>query len=180
MYPEVLGYGDFEVEPFDKYYEKWPEELKSIPKEIVEHWVYRHWQQFQSWIHLNPHKWEYNLIQFNNEEIMKIDHFGNEIEGMDARAREIMEGKPRSEAWLPKNMLETGTVPTPIMVAHNGGNIIHPYGWDTDFMKEPYQIIEGHERLTILRGMINFSHSSLKKKHSVWLIKVGNTHEKKK
>jgi len=171
-YPPVEGYGDHEVESFDSYFEKWPKD-SVIPKDIVEQLVYRHWSDFEEdWIPLDPHGWEYELRTFTNGEILQVDHIGDWVQRFDAEGKEYVEGKPRSETWLAKHMLSEGTFPAPIIVAEDCGHIRHPKGWDTDYFKEPYQLIEGHCRMGCIRGMINSSHKKLKNEHQVWVVRI--------
>lgn len=175
-YPQVIGYGDHIhlLESFEQYYEKWPK-TSAVPKDVVEQWIYRHWSDFEeNWVTLNPHCWEFELQSFDNDKLLKIDHIGDWIQQLDAEGKEYVEGKPRSETWLGQHMLSEGTFPVPIIVAEHCGHIRDPRGWDDDYFKEPYQLIEGHCRLACIRGMINSSHKNLKKEHQVWVIKIPN------
>lgn len=172
MYPEVIGYGDWGAEDFEDYYKRWPDELKTIPKSIVEHWIHRHWQDFQDWIVLKPHTWKFELCEFDNAEALKVDHFGDWPETFNGWGRELVELEPRSETWLGQYMLENGTFPEPIIVAKNCGHVVHPKGFKDDYMKEPYHLIEGHFRISYLWGMIQANYHSLKGKHQVWLISI--------
>ena len=74
MYPAVKNYDSLSPELFEEYFKKWPEKLNHIPKEVIESWIYRHWSDFQDWIPLQPEKWKYELCEFNNDQILEIDH----------------------------------------------------------------------------------------------------------
>lgn len=174
-FPAVKGYGDFDVEPFEEYYARWPAALAAMPKCVVESWVYRHWTDFQSWIELDPAAWKYSLSEFTNEQIMAIDHFGDWRKTLDHWGSELLTNRRRQETWLAKSMLDAGTVPAPIIVAVEAGHVRHPRGLKADFMKEPYQLIEGHMRLAYLRGMNTGGWQTLKPKHLVWAVEIPRT-----
>lgn len=174
MYPEVTNYGDIEMEPFESYYSRWPGTLSSIPKPIVEDWIYRHWRDFsEHWINLNPHKWSYELLPLPTSAIIAVDHIGTWIHDLDSEGVEYVGGAPRSKTKLARFMLANGTFPVPIIVAKNAGTIIHPRS-KGEFMKEPYQLIEGHCRLACIRGMINSKHPNLLDIHNVWVVTIPN------
>lgn len=172
MYPPVKGYGDFEVESFNDYYARWPDHLSSIPRSVVEDWVYRHWQDFKNhWAAMQPHQWGFERASFSNSEILSIDHIGTWISELDAEGVEYVTGKPRSRTKLAQHMLANGTFPVPIIVARNAGHVQHPRSGG-ERMKEPYQLIEGHCRLACLRGMINAAHPNLAPTHEVWVVTI--------
>ncbi|MGM0785988.1 MAG: hypothetical protein ACQEUM_17985 [Pseudomonadota bacterium] len=172
VFPEVKGYGGYNPEDFEDYYRRWPDELQTIPKCVVEQWIHRHWDDFQDWIALNPHKWSWERREFTNQEILKIDHFGDWIEQLHSEGTEYVSAKPRSETFVGGYMLEHGTTPVPMIVAEYSGHAVHPKGFKDDYMKEPYQLIEGHSRLGCLLGMIDSDHPNLMKKHQVWVVRI--------
>lgn len=174
--PEVRGYGELNKESFESYYARWPAEFSSVPKCVVENWIYRHWANFQAWLPLRPLEWKYELTEYSNEQIMTIDHFGDWLDTLDYWGSELFRDKMRRDTWLAQYMLRGGTTPVPIMVAVNAGQVCHPRGCETDLMKEPYQLIEGHMRLAYLRGMIRRGYGALKPTHSVWAITIPPNH----
>lgn len=168
-YPPIKNYGDWNVESFEAYYSHWPSALSSIPKEVVEDWIYRHWMDFENhWVALKPHQWLYQKTELSNDEILSIDHFGTWIKELDCEGVEYVSGAPRSNTRLARFMLEHGTFPVPILVAKDSGHVIHPRS-NSEAMREPLQLIEGHSRLACLRGMIQVQHPALASKHEVWL-----------
>lgn len=171
MYPEVENYGDINQESFQSYYVKWTDNLSSIPKCIVEQWIHRHWNNFQEWRILNPHKWKYELKELSNYEILKIEHQGKWINDLHMEGKTYFNNGRRRNSPISKFMLENGTTPKPIMIAINRGSVIYPKVKNT-YMKEPYQLIEGHTRLGCLFGMIDANDKELKSKHKVWLIRI--------
>jgi hypothetical protein len=171
-YPPVADYGGFNPESFDAYYARWPNELASIPKQVVEDWIHRHWRDFAShWVKLSPHAWAYELKTLTSEEVLTIDHIGTWIAELDAEGVEYVSGARRSQTRLATFMLDRGTFPVPILVAKMSGHVVHPRSRD-ERMKEPLQLIEGHARLACLRGMINSAHPRLASKHQVWVASI--------
>jgi len=172
MYPAVRNYGDYNKESFDEYYRRWPSALGGIPKGIVEDWIYRHWSDFEEyWMSLQPQNWLYELVQLDNSAVLSIGHVGSWIPELDAEGVEYVGNFPRAKTRLARFMTETGTFPVPIIVARMAGSIVHPRsGGET--MKEPFQLIEGHNRLACIRGMINSNHPHLLNSHSVWVATI--------
>jgi hypothetical protein len=170
MYPAVKNYDSLSPELFEEYFKKWPEELNHIPKEVIESWIYRHWSDFQDWIPLQPEKWKYELCEFNNDQILEIDHVGNWLPQLKSWGRELLKGNHRKTTWLGQYMLEYGSTPTPIIIGKNFSEIYHPIEFGEQKMKVPYQLIEGHLRLSYLNGMISEGYSTLMKKHKVWVV----------
>lgn len=172
MYPAVKNYGDMDCESFESYFARWPAEFSSIPHGVVEDWVYRHWHDFNShWAKLKPHQWLFSKTEFNNDQILAVDHIGTWISELDAEGVEYVTGFPRSRSRLAQYMLSSGTYPVPIIVAKNAGHVLHPRS-NREPMKQPYQLIEGHCRLACLRGMINANHAALAPMHEVWLVEI--------
>lgn len=171
-YPVVRRYGDIDMESFEEYYSRWPSELSSIPRGIVEDWIYRHWKDFdRHWAELAPHTWSYELAQLTTEELWSVDHICTWIQELDAEGVEYVSGAPRSQTRLAQFMIKNGTFPVPIVVARGAGHIVHPRSGG-EHMKEPLQLIEGHCRLACIRGMIKSNHPSLLARHSVWLVDI--------
>ncbi len=169
MFPLVKNYDSLSPELFENYYQKWPQALNHIPKEVVETWIYRHWSDFKDWLPLQPESWGYELCEFTNEQIMEIGHVNNWPLQFRSWGRELLQGQHRKTTWLGKYMLEQGTTPTSIIVGKNFGFFSHPIECGDQQMKEPYQLIEGHMRLSYLMGMISEGHSNLTEKHKVWV-----------
>lgn len=171
MTPQVTNYGDFNQEKFESYYAKFPNYLKNIPKDVVENWIYRHYDDFIEWIPLNPQNWIYELKDFTNEDILTISHILDWMPELKAEGLEYVSGGKRANHYVGKYMLSHGTTPSPIIVGENIGHLYHP-NQKSILMKNPYQLIEGHKRLACLLGMINISHHNLNDKHKVWVINI--------
>jgi hypothetical protein len=169
--PAVKGYGDLETESFDDYYDRWPTELSNFPKCVVENWVYRHWQDFKNlWLDRSIEDFVFELAEFNNAQISEVRHIGDWLETMDYWGDELFRNKLRQSTWLAKYMLANGTTPAPIIIAPNASGLEHPKGGSM----QDLQLIEGHMRLSYLRGMIRHNHSGLKALHVVWRLDLPN------
>ena len=172
LYPVVIDYGEVECESFESYYGRWPSDLEPIPRCVVEQWIYRHWSDFQEWIPLEPHHWAWNRRSLSNDEVLQIGHVGDWIEHLLAKGKEFVSADLASGTQLDLYMRTHGTTPAPIIVAENAGHVLHPKGFSTDFMKEPFQLIEGHKRLARLIGMIDSGFLGLQSKHDTWVVQV--------
>lgn len=173
MIPKVRNCGDFEVEPFEKYFSRWPRELCNFPRYVIEHWVYRHNLQFlDMWAPLRPELWTFSLQEMTNEEIMSVQHLDGELEHYDSVGRKLL-GTTDPHQKLAQYMSMNGTYPVPIIVALNAEGIQHPKGREGELMKTPLQLIEGHRRLGLLREMNRRSWPTLKSKHEVWTLSFG-------
>ena len=160
------------MESFESYYARWPVELAGIPKPIVEHWIHRHWSCFRErWVSLHPHTWTYRLTSMSSEQVLAIDHVGKWIEELDAEGVEYVTGAPRSRTPLAQKMLASGTFAEPIIVAEGASHVVCPRSGG-ERMKVPLQLIEGHTRLAIIRGMINARHPNLASEHDVWVVRI--------
>lgn len=172
--PEVKGYGDLEVEPFEEYYARWPAILSNFPTCVIQNWVHRHWQDFHDlWLDRGIEHFIFQQNVFTSPQIMQIGHVGNWLDTMDYWGDELFRNRQRQDTWLAKYMLTHGTSPAPIIVAKDTHDQEHPRGG----AMHPLQLIEGHMRLSYLRGMIRHNHPALQGRHSVWLLNFPKTGE---
>jgi hypothetical protein len=164
---------DFEQEPFQSYLERWPDELSNVPEDVIEHWLYRHNDQVSDFCEVyDLGTWSFELSTFDNGHILEVLHFEDELEKLDATGdRLIMEGMPGYDTA--DYMLEYGTFPCPIIVAHMAGDHRHHKSVGDETMLEPYHLIEGHRRLGFIRAMIRNNHPKLLRAHEVWVVNIG-------
>lgn len=167
--PEPTTSGDFEVEPFETYFERWPTEYANVPSGVVETWVYRHWRDFQCWLPLQPLDWAYELKKMSSSEILTIGHVGTWPETLKYWGDDLFEGSSRRTTWLGRSMLDMGTTPAPIIVARDAGRYRHPREAANAPFIEPYQLVEGHMRLAYLQSMIRREHPQLRSHHEVFV-----------
>ncbi len=166
--PEPIGWGSSAVEPFVDYYKRWPKQFAAVPELVVESWIYRHWQDFQAWLPLRPLNWKYEMQSLDCNAILQIRHVRRWPETLARWGDDLLEGRDRRETWLGRTMLEAGTTPTPMIVAHGAGRYRHPREGNEPFC-EPYQLIEGHLRIAYLQGMIRHGHPCVQTHHDVFL-----------
>ncbi len=173
LLPEPINWGNFDVEPFESYLLRWPNEYRHVHRVIIETWVYRHWSDFQAWLPLHPMSWHYDTASMSNDEILTISHIGDWPQILQYWGDDLLNGTLRRKTWLGCYMLENGTAPAPIIVAKQAGQFFHPRERG-ERMVEPYQIIEGHMRLAYLQAMIRKSYSTLSARHSVIVATIPN------
>lgn len=164
---------DFEQESLESYLDRWPDELSNVPEDVIEHWLYRHNEQVEDFCEVyDLGAWNFEIQSFDNEKIFEILHFEDELEKLDATGeRLIAEGMPGYDTG--DYMLENGTFPCPIIVAHMAGGHSHHKGIGDETMLEPYHLIEGHRRLGFIRAMIRNDHPSLQEAHDAWVVTIG-------
>ncbi|MGY3571627.1 hypothetical protein [Vibrio paucivorans] len=169
--PVVQHINDFTLESFKSYYSRWPKNLRNIPKNIVEQWVYRHNETFlEMWSELRPHKWSFQRKNFSVKECLGITHLPREIEHYeDVGNRYIRQVNDRD--FLSNYMLQHGKFPQPIIVARGASAILHPKGAHLNEFMTDNQLIEGHRRLGLLRAMFK-NEMKLKSKQKVWVMRI--------
>ncbi|WP_414430932.1 hypothetical protein ACMG4M_05955 [Alcanivorax sp. IL3] len=166
-FKEASDIGD--QEGLEDYLANWPEHLKNIPECVIEQWIYRHNDTFiDLWSGYEPENWGFELVQFDNDEVFEIMHLEGELEQYDYVGEEFIK-QPYKRGYLADYMLENGTFPQPIIVAIDAGDLEHPRSHPGEYMEEPYQLIEGHRRLGLLRTMINNGLETTNF-HEVWLM----------
>jgi hypothetical protein len=172
--PPVKRYGDWNVESFEDYLNRWPSRaFPDFPDCLLENWLYRHWPEFSEyWLPAGCLEWKYEKKTFSNDEISKIRTFKDMMETMDYWGDDLFEDSMRQNSWLGKYMLENGTIPAPILVFQEGGEIVHPRGRGNEKMCTPFQLIEGHMRTAYLWGMRKNLHSALQSEHDVWVARI--------
>ena len=170
MIPKVKDYDSPEREELDDYLKRWPQEYCNFPENVIENWVHRHNPQFISdWSDYNISSWVFELRSMSVEEIMKIEHLDGELDHWDYVGDTYINSNDPYQ-YLANYMRNNGTFPEPIIIAENANGIRHPKGLDGEFMKTPYQLIEGHRRLGFLRAMVRLNMATLKDNHEVWVI----------
>lgn len=169
--PKPIGYGSFEVEPFQAYRARLPVDFDRVPDLVIETWIYRHWSDFQAWLSLRPLEWQYALVPMPSAEIRRISHVGGWPDTLKSWGDDLLDGGSRKNTWLGRHMLAQGTTPAPMIVATNAASYEHPR--ERGFaMAEPYQIIEGHMRLAYLQALIRREHPIVKNSHDVFVVEL--------
>lgn len=169
--PKPIGYGTFEIEPFEAYRARLPVDFDRVPDPVIEHWIYRHWSDFQAWLPLRPLEWYYVLVSLPSAEIGQISHVDDWPDTLRYWGDDLLDGTRRKNTWLGKYMLTQGTTPAPMIIAANAASYEHPR--ESGFaMAAPYQIIEGHMRLAYLQALIRREHPTVKNSHDVFLVEL--------
>ena len=161
-----------EDEDFNAYLLRWPKQLSNVPEDVIKNWAFVHNQQvieFCSSYDLSA--WRFKLEKFDNDEILKISHFKDELEKIDGKSFRLFTGELNGYDTA-DFMLQHGTFPCPIIVAHNAGNIVHHRSTKNETMIEPYHLIEGNRRLGFIREMIRTKYENLKSNHEVWVVSI--------
>ena len=166
--PAPRNSGTFNVEPFAEYRTRWPKKYSNVPTEVIETWVYRHWEDFQAWLPLRPLEWIYESCHLTSDEVLTVGHVGDWMSTLDHWGDDLFDGPTRKATWLGRFMLDHGTTPSPMIIARGAGAYSHPKARDS-LMHEPLQLVEGHLRLAYLRALIRRSHSTVQPLHSVML-----------
>lgn len=163
---------DSELELFEDYYARFPRELGNVPKEVVQTWMWYHNEQVIEFVEVYDfQKWVFTLEEFNNSDIMKIQHFDYDLRLLDGKGEEFIKGEMKGYDTA-DYMLANGTSPCPIIIAKNAGAHIHHQGPEGDKMLEPYHLIEGNRRLAYLRAMITSAYAKLKNSHHIWVVDI--------
>ncbi|PHV23779.1 hypothetical protein CSQ92_12775 [Janthinobacterium sp. BJB446] len=144
---------------------RWPAQVAHVPEVVIETWIYRHWNDFQAWLPLEPLSWEYEVATLSSEEILRIGHVKDWPKILEGWGDQLFNDKHRMNTWLGRHMLDSGTTPAPIIIALNAGAHMHPR--ERRNMCTPYQLIEGHLRLAYLQAMIRRPHEKLQLSHTV-------------
>ena len=97
--PAVRGYGTAEQESFGAYIERWPDSLSNFPACVVEHWVYRHWQQFNSnWAPRSPQDFRFRQELYSNSQVKSIGHVHDWLKTADYWGDELFTRPFRRES----------------------------------------------------------------------------------
>ena len=164
---------DFKIESFESYLVRWPDELSHIPEDIIRSWAYEHNDQVIEFCEetYDLSTWTFDRVKFSNDEILEIKHFDSEMKHYEHIGSEFLAGRMVGYGTA-EFMLENGTFPVAILVAHNAGEFMHHKSFENEYMIEPYHLIEGNRRLAFLRAMIEKDHELLQKSHDVWLLTI--------
>jgi len=165
---------DYQKESFEDYYARWPNELSHVPESVVKSWMWYHNEQVVEFCrdYYDIEHWSFQLENFDNDKIMEVQHFPDELEKLDDIGERFINGKLAGYDTA-DYMLENGTFPCPIIVVENGSRYQHHKSLPCETMIEPYHLIEGNRRLAFVRALIRHNHPKLKGNHEVWVVTIG-------
>jgi len=140
--------------------------LPEWPDEVLIEWLYRHNTGCDRYAHLG-----FENFRFRNEEWEADDIPGKEAFWDPKFCDNFKDVERRSEItfpedWLARYMIENGTWNTPPVILENvDGSIAFS---ETEMMKSPYHLLEGHRRLSFLNGLKEIGKAL--ENHAVWVV----------
>jgi hypothetical protein len=166
------NWGSFEVEPFEEYYGRVGKLFPNIPKCVFENWIHRHWRNFEGdWLDLDPKTFSFHSGVLTNHEVMIISHVSDWMRTIDNRGDDLIKNSQRRETWLAKYVLKYGTWPAPIIILKKENTYSHKR---LGKLAVPIQLIEGHTRLSYIRGLIRHRSNKVLESHRVWYAEFPN------
>lgn len=168
--PEPLNWDSVSKEPFADYWLRWPAKYSHVPEVVADTWIHRHWQQFRGWRGLKPESWTYEMRRLTAQQVLTIGDVSDPKKDGDEWGYDLIEGIKSGECWLRDYMLANGTTPAPILIAESAGHVSHPH--HDGKMAEPFQLIEGHRRLALLKAMIRLECPNLQSHHEVAVARI--------
>ena len=159
-------------EIFESYIARWPDEFDNIPEDVIRNWVYYHNESvIENSDVYELMKWQFKKKTFTTEEVLEIKHYDSEIKHLD-HIGDVLMKQGMSGYDTAEFMIEYGTFPCPIIVAHNAGMFRHAKSLNGETMLEPYHLIEGSRRLGFVRGMAKYNYHKLQQNHEVWVVTI--------
>lgn len=164
---------DFQIESFEDYYARWPNELAHVPESVVRMWMWEHNDQVIEFFDqcYDIDRWSFRLEKLDNKKILEVRHFADELEKLDDIGDRLIKGLLVGYNTA-EYMLENGTFPCPIIVVENGGQYEHHRSHPGEKMLEPYHLIEGNRRLAFVRALNRHNHPNLQDEHDVWVVTI--------
>ncbi|MCP4020866.1 MAG: hypothetical protein GY729_03405 [Desulfobacteraceae bacterium] len=156
-------------ESFGKVYPRLQSALPNFPKNVIEQWVFRHFDSFIDknwWIGLEG--LSFNLESWSNEDIFNkvnslkmdmVDHWG------DRFCNRLM--NKRLIGWLDDFYMNKKKWPHPIIILKNKKGIADPDGKQ---LSQPYHLLEGHMRLAYFRAFIKKKISPKYGCQDIWIV----------
>ena len=164
-----------ESDTFESYYSKWPDELRHFPECVIRQWIFEHNDCFlDKWAHYDLKNWRFSKVVFQREQLAEIDHFSDERKFYLELGKKWLQNNGVLNGWIEVEvtlyMLKNGTFPAPIIVGVNGGHLRHPKSRGEEYMRTPYQILEGHSRWATAIASLEMNLTILNDEHDVWLV----------
>ncbi len=148
---------DNDKEPFDEWFSRISKHIPNIPKNVAEHWIYRHYGH-SPYEHFPIDQLSFELQSWPIEQLYCVS-FGDSWGTINEDFSPEYCKDP-----LFRIMLDKGTWPHPIIVLNNHNGIKN----SCEKPLSRLHLIEGHRRLTYLRHI----KSTAKPIHDVWVMTV--------
>lgn len=138
--------------------------LPNWPTEPLQEWLYRHADHMDDYAFLGFDRFHFELATWDldrlpGREAFKDEHFCDSFQDVEDRAA------ANWYDWLAHYMLREGTWNTPIILLDNA---MVPALLHEPMLKSPYHLLEGHRRLSFLRGLKRLGKA--RDRHSVWIV----------
>jgi hypothetical protein len=140
--------------------------LAHWPVEVLVEWLHRHADftedyAFLGFEHFRFERVAWDLARIPGREAFRDEGFCDDFQNVEERAAD------NSHDWLAHYMLKEGTWNTPIVLL--GSASASPV-FESEQLKTPYHLLEGHRRLSFLQGL-----KRLKKalpEHFLWIVHI--------
>jgi hypothetical protein len=164
------NFGDFSVEPFDVWSSRLASALPSnVPRDLLESWLYRHWEQVQGdldWLPLKKLRFEEQ--ELSDEDILALRyredadgdwlvHWGEEF---------LKPGTSHNRMWIGQQVMELRTYPVkPLVLDPTGVTMSYKF-----VPGAPLYLIEGHMRTAFVRALARAGMA--RPPHVVWVARL--------
>lgn len=155
------------LEPFATYNERVGPLLPNWPADALEQWPHRHWRDFRgTWAWLGVDGLSFTAETWSTERIVSdirfVDH-----EYFTEYARSFASNESARGSPLGEFLIAHGTWPVPILTLRYDGEYRPP---DHCRVHSPFTLLEGHRRLSFLRGILDAKLVSVRPAHDVWVV----------
>jgi hypothetical protein len=141
--------------------------LPNWPDEPLKEWLHRHGgHDLETYSSLDFGRFRFTketwkLADIPGREAFREEDFCDTFQNVEVRAAENLHD------WLAHFMLAQGTWNTPIIILDNWAAQKFP---DGEELRAPYQLLEGHRRLSFLQGLKRLNKALAQ--HSVWVVRL--------
>ncbi|TCS66641.1 hypothetical protein EDD52_102459 [Primorskyibacter sedentarius] len=155
VWPDYLkpeGYGDFNVEDFNNWWERNGEKLNHLPEALAEQWIYRHWCESVA---------SFLLIEdlTCREDTWPPDDFITKVGTVRGKEAlnpkhdfEVFSGQETGEKLPTARALDSGQWDFPLVVLETPDGFIDCIG---DHIETEYFLVEGHKRRRYLNALLH-------------------------
>ena len=142
--------------------------LAAWPEEVLTQWLHRHGNQVEDWSFLPYERFRFEIETWAVENLPGREAFSDPA-FFDAFSRDLdYRAESNRHDWLAHYMLREGTWNTPPIVLEH----LEAEYRDTGgrFLGTPYQLLEGHRRLSFAHFLKNSGRA--RPQHTVWVARI--------